>query len=271
MTISTTSSLAPGSYSLTITGTSGSRVYSTSVQFGVPTVAALPQPIIDIVPGVILPAQQARVSVSLPSAYPCPVQGTLSLPDTAPISFNDPFVQFLEVSGRRIDFTIPANSLRAIFSNNAADIGFQTGTVAGTIPLTAVALSGPVSNINSKSVSIGQLAPTITQIQKDSQSGFAMLIRSYSTTRNISRASFQFNIPGVEISCGSVSGCSVAGSTMHFDVRPIFDPWFASDTTYGSMSTLRFPFELGGTVAGSLSVTLTNDQGTSNAVTVTIP
>jgi hypothetical protein len=58
---------------------------------------------------------------------------------------------------------------------------------------------------------------------------------------------------------------------MHFDVRPIFDPWFASDTTYGSMSTLRFPFELGGTVAGSLSVTLTNDQGTSNAVTVTIP
>jgi len=52
---------------------------------------------------------------------------------------------------------------------------------------------------------------------------------------------------------------------MIFDVKSIFDAWYAGDTKFGSLSTLRVPFSLTGKISGTVTVTIRNSLGVSNA------
>jgi hypothetical protein len=230
----------------------------------------LPACIISPAPGTLSPAQQVTASIMAVSPYDRPIQGSLTIASPAPTVLNDPAVQF-QTGGRRIDFDIPANTMRATFSNGAPGVGFQSGTVAGTITLEAILQSGAESTTCSTAINIGLAPPTITQVQKDLQPAFAFLITSYSTPRNMSQISFQFDTPGTNFSCGTVSGCSISGSTMIFDVRSLFQSWYESDRTFGSMSTLLVPFTIQGNVVGSVSLTMTNSEGSSNTVQIPLP
>jgi hypothetical protein len=88
-----------------------------------------------------------------------------------------------------------------------------------------------------------------------------------STLREVTSITVQFNVKGIQLSCGAVSACAVSGSTITLDVKPLFDAWFAGDTTFGSLSVLRLPMSIQGSFRGTISVTLRNSQGASNTFT----
>jgi hypothetical protein len=75
----------------------------------------------------------------------------------------------------------------------------------------------------------------------------------------------------IQLSCGGVSGCSVSGSTMTLNVEPLFNDWFTNNTSFGSLSTLRLPLAIDGTIKGSVTVRLRNSRGTSNAMSFALP
>jgi hypothetical protein len=87
------------------------------------------------------------------------------------------------------------------------------------------------------------------------------LIDSLSTMREVTQLNLNFNTtPAVRLSCGTVTGCSVAGQTLNLDVRSQFNQWFAADTSFGSLSTLRVPLSIDGNVHGTVLVTLRNSH-----------
>jgi subtilisin family serine protease len=217
---------------------------------------------------------QATTGVKVSGGFPHPITGTMTL-TFAPGGTNpldDPAIQF-STGGRQVTFTVPANSTQAVISGNAV-VGFQTGTVAGTLTLSGTANAGtvPPPSIVSVVSAIPVQSPVITKVTKDTQSGFAALVTLMSNTRDVTSVTFTFETrPGIKLSCGSVAGCSVAGPSITFDVQSLFNTWYASDVTFGGASTLRVPFSISGSLTGSINVTIRSSAGSSNTQTLPIP
>ena len=84
--------------------------------------------------GQIAALQQDAIGVSLQAPYAVDVTGTLSLSFDGGALAADPAMQF-STGGTTIAFKIPAGTQTATFSNGAAKVGLQTGSVAGNIRL----------------------------------------------------------------------------------------------------------------------------------------
>jgi hypothetical protein len=56
-----------------------------------------------------------------------------------------------------------------------------------------------------------------------------------------------------------------------FDVKTLFDVWYAEDATFGSLSTLRLPFSIQGVVQGKVWVSLRNREGLSSPLSFSLP
>jgi len=236
-----------------------------------------PSPVLTFSPQNLTAGQQANVSVALPTALPQDITGTLNLSfaSLASIPTDDPAIQFA-TGGRQVSFVIPANTLQARFagSANAGAIGYQTGTVAGSISFSGVAQIGTLersfsSTSGAQSLTIAQAAPALQRAIRDSQPGLNILITSSSTTRSVTEMTLQFNTtPRVDPSCGSVSGCTASGSTLTLDVKALFDNWFSRDSQFGSLNTLRLPLVIQGNLHGSVSIIFKNALGSSNPMSV---
>jgi hypothetical protein len=261
--------------------TTGDLNSSNNSAADVTAVAATPSPSFVFSPSTLAPGQQATVGLTLASTFPHAVTGTLTLSfsSNAAIPADDPAIQFAS-GGRQTGFTIAANSLQARFNANSVEgpIGFQTGTVAGTIGFIGALQAGtvqttfsPPSSANA-GLTIPRAAPSIQSIQTNSQNGFAAVINLWSTMREVTQLSLTFNTTSeVRLSCGSIAGCTVSGTTMTLDVKATFDFWFNSTSSFGSMSALRLPFSIQGSIDGTISVTLRNSQGTSNSLSFALP
>jgi len=238
-------------------------------------VAPTPSPRFQFTPTALVAGKQSTVGITLQAPFPFEVTGTLTMifSSSAIIPVDDPAIQF--PSGEReVTFTIPANTLLSQFASNskAGPVGFQTGTVAGTLTFNATIHAGAIETPLSATMEIPSLPPLIQKIQTDSQNGFAAVITMMSTPREVTDLILVFNTtPAVRLSCGSAPGCSTSASTLTFDVRSLFDPWFAADTKFGSLGTLRLPLSIQGTVHGSVAVRLRNSRGTSNAMSFALP
>ena len=210
------------------------------------------------------PMQQIDVTVMLPQAYPVDLAGVLTLQFTpnpsAPVV--DPAVQFV-TGGGSVPFQISAGSTTALFS--VSPIAVQTGSVAGTITLTATATAGgvPVTLSNNPEITVnlaqespGILSVTIQQVT----SGFNVLVTGYSNTREITQATFTFTPQsGSQLQTTSFTPSGVSGA---------FQSWYGSDasTPFGSQFLYTQPFTFSsGSVSTlqSVTVTLTNSQGAS--------
>ena len=245
------------------------------------TVAPTPSPVFVFTPSPLVAGEQATVAIQIPSTFPHDVTGTVTLLfiPAPSVSVDDPAIQFAS-GGRTVSFTIPANSTEARFGSatNSNPLGFQTGTVAGRLIFNGAFTAGKIQGsfsppIGGGAPAISEQAPVIKSIETSTQGGFAATILLFSTTREVTQLELTFNTtPQVRLSCGTVSGCSVNGSTMTFDVSSLFAAWFASDTAYGSLSTLRLPFSIdGGRVKGAVAVALRNRQGFSNVAVFDLP
>jgi hypothetical protein len=222
--------------------------------------------------------QQISTGLSLASTYPLNLNGTLTLTFNSDVFSNDPAVQFA-FGGRTVNFTIPAGSTQAVFPNNALQLGLQTGSVAGTITLTPSFITDGGINLtpaipSSLNLTVAQTAPHLLSAQLSSKTAntFTFQITGYATGRAITEIDIQFT---------PTAGENVGTTKLSIPVGPSFTAWYQSSASqaFGSQFTVTIPLTLEGDLVTvttltaavqTASVTLTNNQGVSNAQTVSL-
>jgi hypothetical protein len=235
--------LASGTEQLTV----GLPAATTPVSFtGLPTSAA--------------PATQQSLTVSLGSPYPATVTVNLTLTFAPTSGADDPSIQF-STGGRTAQVTIPAGSTAGV-----TNVGVQTGTVAGTITITAQLLAGS-TNVTptpapSTTIVVTPGAPVITGVTATrTSSGFTVTVTGYASNRDVDTATYLFSPSG---------GATLTTSQVSTPITSLFTQWYgtASSAPFGSQFTLTQPFNVNGSASSvlSVSVTLTNALGTSPAV-----
>jgi hypothetical protein len=241
--------------------------------------AALPDYRFDGPSGPQEPMTQPAVGLSLSQAYPLALTGTLTLKFYSEVGASDPSVQFA-TGGSTLSFTIPANSTRAVFPNNATQVRVQTGTVAGTITLTPSfqTAEGKIDltplNPASFSMAVPQSAPRLlgVAVTGKSSTGFSLLVTGMATGRSVTQMDFTFT---------PTSGENVSTTKITLPVESSFLAWYTSTASqpYGSLFTATVPFTMQGDVnkvtsvvdtVQSVAVTIANRLGTSTSQSVNL-
>jgi len=209
------------------------------------------------------PLQQPRVTVSLATPYPVDVLATLTLtskPDSGP---PDPAVVFV-TGGTTATITIPAGSL-----NGATDVGVQTGSVAGTITITAK-LTASGSDVTpspapNTTIRVAAAAPVLTSVTATrTATGFTVTIAGYVTDREVTTGNFTF------------SGTNLGTTSLTVPVDAVFAVYFGGTSPpsapYGGQFSYAQQFTVTGsnTAITSVTVTLTNKIGTSNSLSANL-
>jgi len=252
---------ASGAFTMTIRVTdSNQSVTSQQVRLNVLPAAAPSVSYVEL-PEIAGPGQQVRVALRLDFPYPLPLAGEVRMtfaPDPG-IGIDDASIQFA-TGGRRVTFGVAAGETSAAFP--VPELMLQTGTVAGTIQL-AVELSSNGQALGAaatKSLRIDRLAPRITSVRvTPTASGFEVRVAGFSTTREVSQATFRFT---------PAAGSALEASEVVVPMSDASRTWF-SDTrshAFGSQFLLTQPFTLQNARLASVTVSLTNGQGTSQGV-----
>jgi hypothetical protein len=190
----------------------------------------------------------------------------MTFSNNAVISSDDPAIQFIGSGGRSINFTISAGQTQAVFSGGLSS--FQPGTVAGNITFSARFLVGSTditpTPIPSALATVQRQVPTITSLTATiSGSGFTVTAVGFSTPREVTRAVFTFT--------GS-SGLQT--SNLSLDVSSAFQAWYQGQESQqnGSRFQVSVAFIVQGDVSAitSVSMTLTNNTGTSSSSSATL-
>lgn len=212
------------------------------------------------VPTTATSMEQIPVSLTLDRAFPVELNGRLTLSFAADSSTpaDDPAIQF-STNGRTVDFTVPANSTQVPLPSG---LMLQTGSVAGTITLTATV--GPGTSMaqgGTSAIRIARAAPMIRSVRLvRTSTGFEVWITGLSNSRELGAATFRFQ-----------QGSSALSTTnVQVDFSASARDWYqgAGSQVFGSQFTIVQPFTLNGTqdaVAG-VTVTLSNAQGASQPV-----
>ena len=224
------------------------------------------------------PSQQPSVGLTLSSAYPLALRGSLTLSFISSVFTDDPSIQFAS-GGRTINFTIPANTTQALFNGTATAVPLQTGTTAGNIVITPsfAMQSGfdmtPASP-NALTLTIQRAAPQLLSASVTSQTlnSFTVILSGYSTSRNLRQ---------LDIQISPKQGSTFSTSHLSIDVSSSSTSWFQGTASqgFGGAFLVAIPFTLqnGNTTTDlvhllqSLSITATNDVGASSAISVSIP
>ena len=241
------------------------------------TAVVNPSPVLQFTPTSPGAGQQATMGIALPETLPYDVTGTvtLSFASEATIPLDDPAIQFA-TGGRQVTFVIPANTFQARFGTNTqpGPLPFQMGTVAGSFAFEGMLQAGAIAIPFSSTLKIPRQAPAIQAVQTSTTDGFVASLTLWSTAREINQLVLRFDTaPAVRLSCGSIGKemCAVSHSTLILNVKDRFDYWYATDTEFGSLTTLRLPLSITGNVAGNVHVTLRNSMGQSAPVTFPLP
>jgi hypothetical protein len=211
------------------------------------------------------PAQQPAVSITLASAYPADVTGTLTLTFASSVGGEDQMIRFSSGS-RSANFTIAAGSTQASFSG-ASSIAVLTGTVAGTITLTA-SFSSAGSDVTpspapTRTITTTANVPFIQTVSLvQGTGGFNVVVTGFSTTREMISGLFHF---------APATNSNLATTDVTVQLGPAFSAWYSnpSSNATGSLFTLTVPFTVANGNPGSIvavTVTLTNTRGASNPV-----
>jgi hypothetical protein len=188
---------------------------------------------------------------------------TLTVQPTNAGGPTDPNVQFS--TGGTVDtFTLPANS------TSVPQIQIQTGTLTGTITVNlTIEQNGQdvtPAGLQPVVITVPPVAPVITSVLiSGSGTNLTVTVQGYSSTRDMSNASFTFT--------PAVSGFSIATPQVTIDVSSEFANWYAQAESlqFGSafLYTQNFDLSSDSSAIGGVSVTLTNSAGTSTPATAT--
>jgi hypothetical protein len=226
--------------------------------------------------GNVAPQSQPTVTLSLANPYPVEIDGLLTVA-TSGTPGTDEAVQFI-TGGTTVPFTIPANSTKANFAGQGSQIQLQTGTVANTIILTptfttAAGISLTPANPTTLQFTVASAAPVLISVTVagSNANSIVLSISGYSTTRSLTALNAQFT---------PAAGFSLA-ATPPVDLTQAAAAYFDSTASqgFGGQFTVSVPFTFSGTppngtelvqTIASVSVTISNAVGTSNAVTTPV-
>ncbi len=255
---------APGTSVVVVTVTDSAGTLAVQTYAMTVLLPATPAVNLGSLPPTANPGTQAAVQVGMASAYPLPVTATLTLVFTPDSGADDPAVQF-STGGRTAVIEIPAGVTTPV-----GGVALQTGTVAGTITI-SVRLSAAGQDITPTPVPqqitrIPAAAPTISSVTAiRNASGFTVTVIGFATPRQVTQANFQF---------AAASGTTLQTASLAVPVTSLFSAWYgsAAAAAFGSQFSFVQPFTVTGNVQGvaSVTVTLTNAQGTSAAVTANL-
>ncbi|MBZ5634650.1 MAG: choice-of-anchor D domain-containing protein [Acidobacteriia bacterium] len=247
---------------------------------------ALPAYTIGGVTGEVTPRSQPRVSLTLAAPYPVAISGTLTLTASGNLPA-DPAVQFAS-GGRSVAFLIPANSTGAVFGTSGTQIGFQSGTVAGTIvltpsfatqagaidltPATPSVLQLTIAPAAPKLIGISLGGQTSTSLGGQTAASVSIAVTGYTTSRSLTNWTVKFT---------PAAGFNMPKTQFTINVQQVASPWFlgTASQTFGGQFIITVPFSFQGTVAtgesllsgiAAVSVTVDNELGTSNSVQATL-
>jgi hypothetical protein len=259
---------APGATTIVVTvkdsaGASASKSYAVTI--GLP-----PAPPVNVTVAGISdtagPLLQPRLQIALGGSYPLDVVVTLTLAFTPDSGADDPTIQFSS-GGRTARITVPAGA-----TAGAADVGVQTGSVAGLIAITAQLQAGGLDVTPSpaprRTIRIAALAPVIvpsTLTAVRNTTGFTVTLTGYATDRELTQAVFAF---------AGAPGSNLQTTTLTVPVNALFAPYFAGTAAapFGSQFAYTQPFTVTGSTQAivSVTVTLVNLVGQSVPVTATL-
>lgn len=262
--------VAPGTAAVTVANLS--TVVSSPLTFTI-NAPALPAGLKLVIPTPgVLPTDQPSITVNLSSPALTNYTGTIQLNFTPASGVsgwpaNQTNAQVVFSGGTNTTtFTIAQGAITGTLPNNGV---FQQGTVAGTITAVITAVNGttlPTESQPSVTQTVQALAPVITtgsvQVTNVTSAGFTVQLIAYSTTRDLTNATFTFQ---------AAPGTTLNGTTQTVSLASVAVPWFSSTggLQAGGSFTLSVPFAYTGSPSalGSVSVTLSNSVGTSAAQT----
>jgi hypothetical protein len=256
----------PGTFTFTVSVTDGVQTATKSFTL---TVGVPPGPSAAItgLPATATPATQPPLGITMPSAYPLAITGTVTLtfaPD-APSPDDGQEVVFT-TGGRTASFTVAANSTQAVFPGGtpSVQVGTVSGTITLTLKLTAAGVDITPSPAPSTKVTIAKSAPFIKSATVTRTSGgFNLVVVGYATSREMVSATVGFT---------AAAGVTLASSSATVSLASVFAPFYqTADPPYGSQFSLTIPFTFSSSTAPltSVSVQLTNAQGSSNSMSAT--
>jgi len=216
------------------------------------TVNSLPLTI--VVPASPGSGQQPGIGVSTSAPATGDITGTLTLAFAPSAAGGTDNMIVFQNGSRSITFTIPKGS------TTAPNVTVITGTVAGTITLTA---SVPGNADVIKTIIIAPTVPVISSVAlQQVTGGLNVVVSGYSNTREVSSGSFTFTVS---------SGNTLSQAAITVPLTSAYATWFGNTTSNatGGQFKLTVPFSVTQGSASAItkvSVTLTNGQGTSAAV-----
>jgi hypothetical protein len=264
------------------------QLQPTRIVRGVHATATLPTLTINVSPTPTGYLQQPAMTITASSASASEIDGTVTL-NFAPITSNaftstnngtysvtnssgttttytytvatDQTIQF-STGGTTVNFTIPAGATKANFSG-ASSVSFSTGTIAGTITLTAnVTAPSPVSAVATQTVTNKPAFPSISSVKLSQTSGgVTVVVTGYSPTDDMISGVFTFSLS---------SNASITANYISVPVSFYFEPYYGTTASYatGSAFTLTVPFTVTGNPQDLVGVTVTmlNSVASSNPV-----
>ena len=213
-------------------------------------------------PATATPATQPALGITIPSAYPLDITGTVTLTFAPDSPSPDGGEVVFTTGGRTASFTVAANSTQAVFTGGTP--GVQIGTVSGTITLTlkltAAGIDITPSPAPSTTIVVAKSAPFIKSatVTGVTSSGFNLVVVGYATSREMVSATVGFT---------AASGVTLASSTATVSLATVFTTWYQNSASaqYGSNFSLTIPFTFTNSTnpLASVSVMLTNAVGNS--------
>jgi hypothetical protein len=216
-------------------------------------------------PPAVPSGQDQPVTLTLNSAYPAALQGTLTLTFTPDAGLSDdPAIQFQNGS-RVMTFSIPAGTQPNM------QVAMKSGTVAGLITITpSFTASGQsvrtLPDVLSQQIQIAPAAPAISMFTcTRTSAGIVAVVDGFTNTRALTQASFELQ---------TASG-SQGTADLGVDVPQLFRDWFGSGQAAASGGVFRYAQPIASQVAASTvvsaTVKLSNVIGTSAIASCQLP
>src|ERR1019366_7767807 len=195
-------------------------------------------------PSAVPSGQDQPLTLTLNSAYPAALQGTLTLTFTPNGGLpDDPAIQFQNGS-RVMAFSIPAGTQPKM------QVAMKSGTVAGLIAITpAFAASGQsvrtLPNVLSQQIQIAPAEPAISMFTcTRTSAGIVAVVDGFTNTLAVTQASFELQ---------TASG-SLGTADLGVDVPGLFGGWFGSAQAAALGGVFRYTQPIASQVAASTVV-----------------
>jgi hypothetical protein len=218
-------------------------------------VAPLPKPILGFDSAAIGSAQQHTLTMTLPTASPVTVSGSVNLSFTSatPMIKDDPAVIFVSTGTRTLPFFVKEGDTQVVLNGQPGAV-FQTGTTAGTITFTVNASATGVTGDPTTIVTIAPRTISVSTATASARPGSLDIeIIGYDNTYTAGVMSFIFyDAKGEAIDPGAIQA----------DFTAAFRSYFIAQQG-GSAFLMRVSFPVTGSasqVTGA-DVALTNSSG----------